>query len=177
MRNCANCGKANQPTRKYCIRCGRSLISKAKPKKKASQPVPEVGTVTTSETMKKKEKAAAAKKAVKDGDKEEHMVKPSEVSRDRMRSTAGHKQMTELEKAQAAFARAEEVGIEDETGGIVVTRMLRATEVKELMEGVSEMHTAEDTTSDEPVVGPPPIAAPSPQDLEEQILGSKSVFC
>ena len=175
MRNCANCGKANQPIRKYCIRCGRSLISKAPRKKKVTQPVPEIGTVTTEETLRKQEEAAAAEvpKPVEDQDQ---WVKPSEVSKGRVRSTSGTKKMTELEKAQAAFAKAEEVGIEEETSGIVVTRMLRASEVKELMEGVSAMPTAEDTTGDEPIVGPPPIAAPSPQDLEEQILGSKSAF-
>ena len=175
MRNCANCGKANQPTRKYCIRCGRSLISKTPRKKKATQPVPEVGRVTTAETLRKQEEAAAAE-VPKPVEEQDQWVKPSEVSKGRVRSTSGTKKMTELEKAQAAFAKAEEVGIEEETSGIVVTRMLRASEVKELMEGVSAMPTAEDTTGDEPMVGPPPIAAPSPQDLEEQILGSKSAF-
>ncbi len=27
MRTCASCGKANNPIRKYCTRCGKSLIS------------------------------------------------------------------------------------------------------------------------------------------------------
>jgi len=158
MRNCANCGKANQPTRKYCIRCGRSLISKAPPKKVTTTPAPEVviDSVTSEE--------------------EEQSVKPSEVPRDRVRKVTDQKRMTELEKAQAAFAKAEEVGIEEESSGIVVTRMLRASEVKELMEGVTAMPSVEPTIDDEPVIGPPPIAAPSPKDIEEQLLGSKSAY-
>ncbi len=176
MRICANCGKANQPTRKYCIRCGRSLISEAPSKRKAVAPIPERGTVTTEETYKKREKLETVDEAPTPVDEEEQWVKPSEVSKDRIRAGAGQKRMTELEKAQAAFAKAEEVGIDEEDSGVVVTRMLRASEVKELMEGVSEMPTTVESVDDEPIIGPPPIAAPSPQDIEEQILGSKSAF-
>ncbi|MFW9850874.1 MAG: hypothetical protein ACFFF4_17235 [Candidatus Thorarchaeota archaeon] len=176
MRICANCGKANQPTRKYCIRCGRSLISETPAKRKAAAPVPERGTVTTEETYKKREKIETVDETPAPVDEEEQWVKPSEVSKDRIRAGVGQKRMTELEKAQAAFAKAEEVGIEEEDSGVVVTRMLRASEVKELMEGVSEMPTTVESVDDEPIVGPPPIAAPSPQDIEEQILGSKSAF-
>ena len=169
MRNCANCGKANQPTRKYCIRCGRSLISKSPPKRVTTTPVPEVEPVATAITSESVVDSVIS-------EEEEQTIKPSEVPRDRVRKVAGKKRMTELEKAQAAFAKAEEVGIEEEASGIVVTRMLRASEVKELMEGVSAMPSVEPTTDDEPVVGPPPIAAPSPRDIEEQLLGSKSVY-
>ncbi|MHA2021589.1 MAG: zinc-ribbon domain-containing protein, partial [Candidatus Thorarchaeota archaeon] len=37
MRTCAKCGKANLPTRKYCLRCGTSLIpsEKSEPQKPA----------------------------------------------------------------------------------------------------------------------------------------------
>ncbi|MHA2425021.1 MAG: hypothetical protein ACXAEF_09555 [Candidatus Thorarchaeota archaeon] len=176
MRNCANCGKANQPTRKYCIRCGRSLISKSPPKQKTSKPLAELGKVTTAETIKQEEMAAAAAAKEPEPVEEDEWVKPSEVSKDRVRTGAGKKRLTEFEKAQAAFAAAEEVGIEEDESGVVVTRMLRASEVKELMEGVAEMPAAEAPNDDEPIVGPPPIAAPSAQDIEEQILGSKSAF-
>ncbi|MHA2362260.1 MAG: zinc-ribbon domain-containing protein, partial [Candidatus Thorarchaeota archaeon] len=27
MRVCTNCNKSNDPTRKFCIRCGKSLIT------------------------------------------------------------------------------------------------------------------------------------------------------
>jgi len=42
-----------------------------------------------------------------------------------------------MEKAKEAFARAEKVGIQEEGGDIVETRMLRASEVRELMQDVS----------------------------------------
>ncbi|MDF1541021.1 MAG: hypothetical protein P1Q69_19145 [Candidatus Thorarchaeota archaeon] len=132
-----------------------------------------MGKVTTAEIIRKEQEAAAT--AV--SEEEDQWIKPSEVSRDRVRHGDGKKRITEFEKAQAAFAKAEEVGIEEAESGIVLTRMLRASEVRELMEGVMEMPTVEESIDDdEPIIGPPPIAAPSPKDLEEQILGSQSAY-
>ncbi|MFW9907643.1 MAG: zinc ribbon domain-containing protein [Candidatus Thorarchaeota archaeon] len=169
MRMCANCGKSNLPTRKFCIRCGRSLLTDTKEKKPVAAKVE-----TKVDTAKAETPAAKTADATDDG--EDRWVKPSEVSRDRVRAATGAKRMTELEKARAAFAQAEEVGIEEGDTGVVVTRMLRASEVKELMEGVTAMHGSEVSEDDEPIVGPPPIAAPSPKDIEEQILGSHSAY-
>ncbi len=113
-------------------------------------------------------------------------VRPSEVSKDRVRTAVGTKRKTELEKAREAFDRAENVGIDEAAGsGIVESRMLRASEVRELLEQTAEYSTAEVTTptlmeGSEPL--PPhavhltPPAMPTPTDVEHSILGAKSTL-
>lgn len=173
LRTCDKCGKANQPTRKYCIRCGGSLLKKTKPAPATAVPAPVVETPVTPQPT-----APTTT--------EDQWVKPSEVSRDRVRVAGGTKQLSELEKAQAAFAKAETVGIDEPEGsGIIETRMLRASEVRELLEGPGMMDTGEVPTpkmmeGSEPL---PPDAEglmtptiPTALQIEESILGSKSVF-
>ncbi|MHA2241664.1 MAG: zinc-ribbon domain-containing protein [Candidatus Thorarchaeota archaeon] len=176
MRTCPKCGRNNNPTRKFCTRCGASLLAGAAeeaPKEKTA--VPEKEPVTPIETppspKAQPEPAIAAHKS----------VRPSQVQKDRVIPAERHVDKTELEKAQEAFARAEDVGIAEGDSGIVETRMLRASEVRELMDNMSELaessqHQTPDMMqppgSTEPVS--PPI--PSTQDLEEGILGSKSAL-
>ena len=88
---------------------------------------------------------------------------------------------SELEKAREAFARAEEVGIEEGDAGIVETRMLRASEVRELLESAAEYEEQPPPMPAQPEVTEPgtppqpaPPAMPTPKDLEEGILGSQS---
>lgn len=53
MRNCPKCGRANDVTRKFCVRCGASLLAAAetaKPKTSAAV-VPETGRVTTAASL------------------------------------------------------------------------------------------------------------------------------
>jgi hypothetical protein len=64
-------------------------------------------------------------------------VKPSQIKRERMRTTSSSRGKSEMEKAREAFAKAEKVGIQDEAGDIVETRMLRASEVREFMQDLS----------------------------------------
>lgn len=178
MRVCSNCGKSNLPTRKFCIRCGRSLIETKVEVKRATAPapeVPEVGRVVAGAPA-QEQRISEPPKPVDD---DEQWVKPSEVSKDRVRSSSGSSRMTEMEKARAAFERADKVGIDEDGSGVVETRMLRASEVRELMAGVQEMGTTAPTSEDEDdqmVMGPPPIAAPSPKDIETQLLGSHSAY-
>jgi hypothetical protein len=54
-----------------------------------------------------------------------------------MRTTSSSRRKSEMEKAKEAFARAEKIGIQEEEGDIVETRMLRASEVREFMQDVS----------------------------------------
>ncbi|MHA1615518.1 MAG: hypothetical protein ACTSW7_02550 [Candidatus Thorarchaeota archaeon] len=174
MRTCDKCGKANQPTRKFCIRCGGSLLKKTKPSPAVIVPAPTVETPVapqpTSPTI-----------------TEEEAVKPSQVSRDRVRVAGGTKQLSELDKAKAAFAKAETVGIDEPDGsGIIETRMLRASEVRELLEGPGMMDTGEEVPAPTMMEGSeplPPEAAemmtpniPTSSQIEESILGSKSAF-
>ncbi len=180
MRVCSNCGKTNQPTRKFCIRCGRKLIADVKVSRKAAkEPTPETGTVTTEASIKAEREKTEGKPAEEEPDR---YVRPSEVAKDRVRTTGINKRMTEMEKAQLAFKKADAAGIEEAPSGIVESRMLRPSEVHELLEGPSEMKAA---TSDVEAPGISPeekispeagVGAPRSDELEEQLLGSHSAY-
>lgn len=178
MRTCEKCGKANQPTRKYCIRCGASLIKKEVPVEKA--PLPTAQTPQVPETP-----APAPPPTPSEQDK---WVKPSQVDHDRVRSAGGlTRPKSEFEKAKEAFAKAETVGIEEADGsGVIETRMLRASEVKELLEGPGMMAGGEEVPPPTMMEGSEPLppeaaafmpkAGPTSSQIEESILGSKSAF-
>lgn len=185
MRVCSKCNKANLPTRKYCIRCGSALVTPPKRVRAETPPaaeVPEVGKVTTEASLAREAEAAGVTT-------DDRWVRPSEVAKNRVRAVAKAKHKTELEKAQEAFARAEEVGIEEEGTGVVETRMLRASEVRELLETSAELDS-EVSSSEVPtpsmMEGSEPIppeaaelmkpAVTKPEEVEEQILGAKSAF-
>jgi hypothetical protein len=180
MRTCEKCGKANQPTRKFCIRCGASLIKKEAPKEKAPLP-----TVSAPPTPEPPDVVAPSEPAPTTTD--DKWVKPSSVSKDRVREAGGlTRPKSEFEKAKEAFAKAETVGIDEADGsGVIETRMLRASEVKELLEGPGMMGGGEIPQptmmeGSEPL--PPeaaammPQAGPSAAQIEESILGSKSAY-
>ena len=178
VRNCEKCGKANQPTRKFCIRCGGSLIKKAKPAAaREPAPVPEA-PATPAPVAPPTPQAAGAMN--------DQWVKPSEVSRDRVRVAGGGRKQSELDKAREAFAKAETVGIDEADGsGIIETRMLRASEVKELLEGPGMM-AGEDIPPPTMMEGSEPLppeatdmmkpTMPTSAQIEESILGSRSAF-
>lgn len=67
-----------------------------------------------------------------------------------------------MEKAREAFAKAEEVGIQEEGEGIVETRMLRASEVRELMERIP---TQSETPSPASSMGMEAKPTPSPPSI------------
>jgi hypothetical protein len=119
------------------VRCGKSLLtSNVDIVTKQSTPTtnqPEPELKRTQKISEVTPKPAAGTPNVTSGDQ---WVKPSEISRDRMRTASSSKGKSEMEKAKEAFARAEKVGIQDEEGAIVETRMLRASEVRELMQGI-----------------------------------------
>lgn len=177
VRTCEKCGKANQPTRKFCIRCGASLIKKELPKPQAPAPTPPPQAAPTPAAK------PARPASVTTDDK---WVKPSEVSRDRVRAASSSRGKSELEKAREAFAKAETVGIDEEDGsGVVESRMLRASEVRELLEGPGMMAEEEvpPPTMMEGSEPLPPEAAemmkpsmPTASQIEESILGSKSAY-
>lgn len=187
MRTCEKCGKANKPTRKYCIRCGGSLMKRSRKKASAAPPAkgktPERDRVITG---KKKTKAEATDLPTDDVSTttDDEWVRPSEVRRDRVRTASGTKRKTEMEKAMEAFERADEVGIDEEGTGVVETRMLRASEVRELLEGPTEMEpvetptphtapTADESPTEEVVEA---IEPPTQEQIEEQILGTHSAL-
>jgi hypothetical protein len=180
VRTCEKCGKANQPTRKFCIRCGASLIKDEAPKEKAPLPTAEAQAPEVPEAP-PLEPAATTSTA-------DQWVKPSQVAIDRVRTAGGlTKPKSEFEKAKEAFAKAETVGIDEADGsGVIETRMLRASEVKELLEGPGMMVGGEGIPPPTMMEGSeplPPEAAhlmpppgPSAEQIEESILGSRSAF-
>ena len=91
---------------------------------------------------------------------DDEWVRPSQVSRDRVRSSSPSSGKSEMEKAQEAFARADGVGIEEADGsGVIETRMLRASEVRELMgEGAV---LPQDPPPAQPTVQPTPTPTPA----------------
>ncbi|TFG28978.1 zinc ribbon domain-containing protein [Candidatus Thorarchaeota archaeon] len=180
LRNCEKCGKANQPTRKFCIRCGASLL---KPIKEKPASIPTPAPVAPRPQPLAAERPTGPPTPTTD----DKWVKPSEVSRDRVRAASGHKQKSELEKAREAFAKAETVGIDEADGsGVVESRMLRASEVKELLEGPGMMRGEEEIPTPTMMEGSEPLppeaaemmrpAMPTSSQIEESILGSKSAF-
>ncbi|UCE09315.1 MAG: zinc-ribbon domain-containing protein [Candidatus Thorarchaeota archaeon] len=198
MRVCSHCGKANQPTRKYCIRCGKSLLksTSTKPAPVAREPTPEIpetGRVTTGRATRAASEASGSDSPTTTDDA---WVKPSEISRDRVRTSDARRGKTEMEKAMEAFSRADTVGLEEEGSGVVETRMLRASEVKELLEGPEEPRPPAPAAPAEPAPAPPTsevppaqVAPPSPAapvtpepeptpstKAEAEILGTKSAF-
>jgi len=190
MRVCAKCGKANQETRKFCIRCGASLLAPvSKRGASAASGSPETGKVTTAATIAKAKaaSAAAAEEELSTTTKDE-WVRPSSVSRDRVRAGERTRGKSELEKAREAFARAEAVGVADEDTGIVETRMMRASEVRELLQSSaeeSETPSAPIAPSESSEAAPSAasrVTRPAPPVVEERseresrILGQKSAF-
>ena len=176
MRQCTNCGKANQPTRKFCIRCGAKLVA---PKKRASSKpaiAPRAGTVTTGKKVEVSRTEAATQPEKMSVSTEDRWVKPSEVSRDRVRHGRKRaKRKSEMEKAMEAFSRADAIGIEEEGMGVVETRMLRASDVRELMEEPEPaipIPSTEDSTPQRDAS----TEEPAPASSDKQILGSWSTF-
>ena len=162
MRTCASCGKANNPIRKYCTRCGKLLLT-VKDDKPSPTPA-SIVTETKIPYVQPIDSALGEKYVASDSAKvttNDEWVRPSQVSRDRVRTGSTSSGKSEMEKAKEAFAKAETVGIEETAGsGIIEPRMLRASEVRELMgeEAVLPQETA--PTPAPPVV--PPVATPPP---------------
>lgn len=90
-------------------------------------------------------------------------VKPSQVSPNRVRSAEDTtKPKSEFEKAKEAFAKADQVGIAEEGEDILETRMLRASEVQELM---GEMESQPPEPAAPPSAPTPAATAPPPTTI------------
>ena len=178
MRTCPKCGRANQPTRKYCIRCGSLLLSVEQKPKTISAPI-ETPTKPEPEVNPPPPPISSTSEARVTTNDE--WVKPSSVSRDRVRTAEGtSKPKSEFEKAKEAFAKADQIGIAEEGEGIVETRMLRASEVQELM---GSLETQQQTSATPPSAPPPttpspttmnaPSTSPPPQATPPGAISSK----
>jgi len=159
MRTCPKCGRANQPTRKYCVRCGGLLLAvETKPKTIATPPE----TPATPEPEVKAAPPPVSSVSEARVTTNDEWVKPSQVSRDRVRSAEGTtKPKSEMEKAKEAFAKADQVGIEEEGEGIIETRMLRASEVQELMGDLEAQREAAPAPPSTPPPAAPATASPT----------------
>jgi len=159
MRTC-KCGKAKM----YCIRCGASLIKTEEEltAEKTPAPIDPAPVAQPGATPAPSAGDPAAPPASK-----EKWVRPSEVPKDRVRATSPSVGLSELEKAKATFAEADQADPDE--------RMLRASEVRELMDVIekqaSDMHP-EPTVVETPVVAPtsvpeitpPVVSAPPPEE-------------
>lgn len=173
MRTCPKCGRANQPTRKYCTRCGSLLLSVEQKPKTISSPSE---TPATPEPQAPESPSPAPITSDVRVTTNDEWVKPSQVSRDRVRSGSGiTKPKSEMEKAREAFAKADKIGIEEEGTGIVETRMLRASEVQELMgdlesqKSIAEPQPAAPSPVSPAPMSPPPGTAGSPPGATQSL--------
>ncbi|MFO7836453.1 MAG: hypothetical protein R6V83_07355 [Candidatus Thorarchaeota archaeon] len=192
MRICENCGKANQVTRRYCIRCGKRLVSPSRPSDSRdvrAEPQPRSKEQKAAQTQEAEapsqptpEEPETTSSTITSGDE---WVRPSEVVRNRVRHGRAAAK-TELEKAQEAFAKGDEALIDDGNPGIVETRMLRASEIHELMkepedisqpepQAVPESGTQTERQSKDRAEREASTAAYE-EEMERNILGSESEF-
>ena len=169
------------------MRCGASLIQPVKkevPKEVAH--IPEATQATTREALPSagthKEAPAPKPEGITTNG---GLAKPSSIQSDRMRTAKRHGGMTEFEKAKVAFNRADQVGIEEGDGAIVETRMLRASEVRELMDSLANSRDESITQAQEPMIQPerPPQRTPetgippgiTPQPIDSDIAKANSM--
>ena len=151
MKTCPKCGRANSPTRKFCMRCGASLL------KPLEEETPEPEPVKPMATMPQPDASRPEKDSISTGDR---WARPSQVEKDRVRTTPVKK--TEMEKAMEVFSKADQVTPQESQSGIVEERMLRASEVHELLEKMQ---------SEQPIPQPegmetPVVKAAPPGDTE-----------
>ncbi|MFW9957087.1 MAG: hypothetical protein ACFFCT_03360 [Candidatus Odinarchaeota archaeon] len=132
------------------------------PKPKPSVSIPEVGRVVTGASLMKTEpvEEPSITEAPSDAD-EERIVKPSEVSVDRVRTAERHVEKTEFEKAKETFADSEKLDPDE--------RMLRASELQGL-EAEIEEHSVSDAVGDESEMEPNSIEEKEGQEVVKQIL-------
>ena len=188
LRICVKCGRSNNVTRKYCVRCGASLIQpikKEEPKEVAR--IPEATQATTRVTTPRAETHKEPPTPKPEGIiTSGGLTKPSSIQQDRVRTTEHHVGSTELKKAKDAFHRANQVGVVEEDGEIVETRMLRASEVRELMASMANLQ--DDTITQEPELTIQPESSPqrtsetgtapivTPRAVEEDSTSAKPIL-
>jgi len=163
LRICAKCGKANDVTRKYCTRCGASLLKGAEEKTtKPSGAIPEVGRVTTGASLKKAEEPEEPLfSEVASDSGAERTVHASEVSPDRVRTADRHVEKTEYERAQETFASSESASPDE--------RSLRASELRGLDTDTDELAPPESAMG-EFEAEPEPVEQKEGKEVVKQIL-------
>ncbi len=121
--------------------------------------VPELGRVVTGKTVQAQRQVATATSAAESTAQQtpsvttqDQWVRPSSVPRDRIRRSDSSRGKSEMEKAREIFAKAMEYSTDEEGTGVIETRMLRASEVRELMSDTSGEPT---TTSTSPQAAEP----------------------
>lgn len=108
---------------------------------------------------------------------QDECVRPSQIVRDRIILTKYTRVESELEKARRAFARADAIGIRKETAGIVETRMVRASEIPELMRKARERkRTSSRETPDMDAMRTGETLTPAREAAERKMLGALSTY-
>ena len=110
-------------------------------------------------------------------DSQDECVRPSQIVRDRIILTKYTRVESELEKARRAFARADAVGIKKEKAGIIETRMVRASEISELMRKARERkRTPSRETPDMDAMRTEEALTPAREAAERKMLGALSTY-
>ena len=108
---------------------------------------------------------------------QDECVRPSQIVRDRIILTKYTRVESELEKARRAFARADAVGIQKEKAGVIETRMVRASEIPELMRKARERkRTTSRETPDMDAMRTKETLAPAREAAERKMLGTLSAY-
>ena len=108
---------------------------------------------------------------------QDEIVRPSQIVRDRIILTKYTRVESELEKARRAFARADAIGIRKETAGIVETRMVRASEIPELMREARERKRKPSReTPDMDAMRTGETLTPAGEAAERKMLGALSTY-
>ena len=94
MRECPNCRKVNLTTRKFCIRCGASLLKPIKTRPRA-EPSPQPTTTPSAPRPTRSEPPSPTT--------EDRWVRPSEVAKDRIRHLQHSSTESEFEKAKSRY--------------------------------------------------------------------------
>ena len=164
-------------TRKYCMNCGASLLAYGRKQESSSR---RYSVLTPTRTITKQPPDDIKPWDSFDISTEDNFVKPSTIKRDRIRSVSTHRRMeTELDKARLAFERADAVGIDESGTGVIETRMLRASEVQELLSDWGPTEETESSSVVEHVPRPAPDAPPvesTREEKEQHFLGSQSAL-
>ena len=170
-------------TRKYCMNCGASLLTygrKQESTKKYSV-LHDSRIITRRPPTIRREPEDTKPWDSFEISTDDNFVKPSEIAKDRIRHLRTPRTAdSELEKARLAFERADAVGIDESGTGVIETRMLRASEVRELLGdwGPTEEQIESSTIVDSSPQPPSHLhpSEPTREEMEQHFLGSQSAL-
>jgi hypothetical protein len=169
LRTCPKCGRANDVTRKFCVRCGASLLvvaEETKPKPSAVV-IPEIGRVTTAASLKRSSVAdAPAGTDESRGAEKPEVVAPREVRRPEPEMAAEIPEEAEITPSLDEISP-EEAGVKEPTKTAEVQYEEGKEIVKQILEKVREAE-AQAKKEASPSAPEPPEALTEIAEIEEE---------